>query len=253
MNITFGSLDQLNRWESFQFLFDALALSDLEDMSELYNAKLAVFETSFNAFDEALMQERKVAPEQLIKAEEGRDLAIRKIYSLIREYAVFPYDPAKEDAANILLNFFKQFGSGSDIARLPQGEETALLVNFFQEIDKSEPIEQAFSTLGLTGALNELRNNNSTFIEMQRKRVQDDGLFVSGVVKTARTEAQNEFVAFTQMVNALALVEGPEKYVDLKRDINTLHKNTLDRFKQRTKKKEEEEETVPEETEQNNN
>ena len=88
---------------------------------------------------------------------------------------------------------------------------------------------------------------------MQQQRVKDDGLFVSGMVKTTRMEAQKEFVTFSQMVNALALVEGPEKYVDLKRNINTLHKNTLDRFKQRTKKKEEEEETVPEETEQNNN
>ena len=253
MNISFWSLDQLNRWESFQFLFDALAFSNLGDMSELYDTKLAVFETSFNAFDEALMQERRVAPEQLIKAEEMRDLAIRKVYGLIREYSIFPFEPAKEDAANLLMNFFKQFGTGNDIAKLPQAEETAVLTNFFQEIDKSQAIEQAFSTLGLSGILNQLRIDNSVFTEMQQQRVVDDGLFVSGVVKTTRMEAQKEFLTFSQMVNALALVEGPEKYVDLKRNINTLHKNTLDRFKQRTKKKEEEEETVPEETEQNNN
>ena len=236
MNISFRSLEQLNRWESFQFLFDAEGFTDLDEMSELYNNKLAVFETSFKAFDEALMQERKIAPEQLIKAEEGRDLAIRKLYSLIREYTVFPFEPAKQDAANMLLNFFKQFGTGSAIANMAQDQETAVLTNLLQEIDKNEAIENAFTTLGLQVLVDHLRSHNAVFIEMQRQRVKDDGLFVSGVVKTTRTEAQNEFITFTQMVNALALVEGVEKYVDLKRNINTLHKDAMARFKQRTKK-----------------
>lgn len=239
MNISFWSLEQLNRWEAFQFLYDVIKFTDSHaaGMPELFNTKLEAFRTAFEAYDEALVQERKLTPKELVAAEEGRDLAIRKIYALVREYAEFPYEPEKETAANLLLNIFRSYGTGSSIAILPQDEETAVLINLLQDLKKEQATITAIDTLELQSAVDALEQNNTSFVEMQHQRTKDDARVVLGIVKSTRTEAQNEFVSFAQLVNALALVEGEEKYADLKLEINRLHKNVMDRAKKRSKKK----------------
>ena len=242
MNISFWSLERLNRWEVFQFLYDVVEFTDShsEGMSELFNSKFATFSTAFEAYDEALVQERKTAPKLLIEAEEGRDLAIRKMYSLISEYSTFPYEPAKEEAANLLLKTFKPYGTGSSIANMAQDAETAVLINLIQDFDKDREVEEAIQTLGLNTVVNTLRSHNAVFKDMQQQRLKDDARIIVGIVKSTRTKAQKEFVSFVEIVNALALIEGEEKFADLKLEINKLHKNVMARAEQRTKKKEEE-------------
>src|SRR5690554_3138868 len=144
MNISFSSLNKLTRWESYQFLSDVVAYTDSqsEGMSELFNSKFAEFVAAFNIFDKALVQEGRTAPEQLIMAEEGRDFAVRKVYALIKEYANFPFEKEKEDAAKALLKVFKPYGTGYEIAAMAQDAETAVLTNLFQDIEESEAVEQ---------------------------------------------------------------------------------------------------------------
>lgn len=237
MNISFSSLNRLNRWESFRFLHDVVDFIDShsEGMPELFNNKFGVFRTAFEAFDDALVQERRVAPEGLVEAEAGRDLAIRKIYTLIREYSEFPYDPEKEDAAKVLLNIFKPYGTGSSIAIMPQDEETSVLINLLQDLTGKPAAPEGLETLGLTNVVDALRMHNSAFIQIQQQRTKDEARVILGIVKTTRTEAQEQFVSFVELVNALALVEGEEKYADLKLEINKLHKDVMARAIQRTK------------------
>lgn len=252
MKISFSSLDQLNRWEVFRFLHDVVDFTDAhsEGMSELFNTKFESFRTAFHAFDSALVQEQRVAPKELVEAEEGRDMAIRKIYALIREYSQFPYEQEKEDAANVIMNVFKPYGTGSSISIMAQDEETSVLINLIQDFKKNPAASGALTTLGLTPVFEALMIHNITFIETQQQRTKDDAHLILGIVKDTRTKAQEEFISFQDLVNALAIVEGPEKYADLKLEINKLHKNVVARAKQRTKKKDDE--TVePEVVEQN--
>lgn len=247
MNISFSSLDRLNRWESFRFLHDVLAFIDshAEGMPELFVSKLESFRTAFDAYDDALVQERQVAPEKLVQAEEGRDLAIRKLYALIDEHAEYPYNKEKEDAAKVLLNVFKPYGSGSYISRLAQDEETAMLINLLQDLVSDTSHAEAIQTLGLIEVQDALSTHNTVFARLQKQRTKDNAHTILGIVKATRTQAQKEFVAFVEVVNAFALIEGEEKYAELKLEINRLHKEVVDRAKQRTNKKEDEtEQTV---------
>ena len=242
MNITFSSLEQLNRWESARFLFDAIAFTDAhsEGMPELFISKFESLRTAYDAYDEALVQEQKVTPQILVEAEEGRDLAVRKIYALAREYSVYPYNKEKEDAGKALMHTFKPYGTGSKLSQLPQDEETLALINLLQDFDNNVAASEAILALNLIDAVNTLKLFNADFIHVQHKRIKDDAHTVLGIVKTTRTEAQYEFIAFQDIVNALALIEGAEKYADLKTELNRLHKVVVDRAKQRTKKKEDE-------------
>lgn len=248
MDISFRSIDKLNRWESFGFLQDAVNFTDnhSEGMPELFNSKFETFRTAFKAFDEALVQEQKMTSKGLVEAEEGRDFAVRKLYALIREYSNFPFEQEKEDAGKVLLHVFKPYGTGSTIAMMPQKEETAVLINMIQDFYKKEETAAALRTLGLMNTVETLELHNASFIEEKQQKTKDDAHAVLGIVKATRTEAQTTFISFVDIVNALALVEGPEKYANLKTELNRLHKETMDRANQRTKKKEEEEEVEPE-------
>ena len=243
MNIKISNLNRLNRWESFQFMENALAHieSHEDETSALYTSKSVKLNTSFVAFDEALVLERKTSPEGLVEAEEERDYGVRKIYTILREYSDYRYDKNKETAANVLLDSFKPYGTGSIIAAMSQESETAVITNLLQDLIQKEGNLAHLELLDLTIAINSLKVKNLSFKESQNTRLGDQAQFVAGVVKTARNEAEKDFITFIDTVNALSIVEGPEKYTDLKQKLNALNKQFQTTAKQRKKKKEEKE------------
>ena len=181
MKISNANLDRLTRWELQGLLKDVLkhAESHTAGMPELYTNKLDELRTVYDAYDDVLAQEEKASIDSLIAAEEGRDHAVRKMYALIKEYASFPYEEAKEDAAKQLLRLFKPYGTGNSIASMSQDEETMVLTNLFQDIDKSEETENCIATLGLSIVADNLRSYNSIFNELQHNRYIAETQFVS--------------------------------------------------------------------------
>lgn len=247
MKVSYSNLNRLTRWEVFKFLDDVLNFAEAreEGLPELYLNKLAELRASFVIFDEALVQEGKTSPERLIEAEEKRDYAIRKIYSICREYSDYSFDEAKEDAANALLKLFKPYGTGSVISKMAQDAETAVLINLIQDFE-TQIGSESLAVLDLVGAFDNLKAANYSFDRKQQERSTSESEFVAGVVKKARNDVQDEFMAYADVVNALAIIEGEEKYIPLKNFVNTRLSTYVARAKQRTKKKEEE---TPEEVE----
>ena len=62
--------------------------------------------------------------------------------------------------------------------------------------------------------------------------------YVTGVVRDARTELQKQILEFANLINALALLEGEEKYAELKQIIGAMLQKYVSAVRQRTKKKE---------------
>ena len=238
MNIRPYYLKMLSRWEIFQLLTDVLSLTDKisEDMPQTYTDKLGQLHTAFNIYDIEVMQESKPSPKQLLKAEEGRDYAIRKIYQLIRYYSNYRFNTNKEFAAKKLLRIFKSLGTGSKISRENQDTQTAMITNLLQEL-ALEDAKQHIATLDLTDAVAALTMDNLIFDEEQNTRKKYLSNYVKGVVKDARADAEVAFLEFVDVVNALSVVEGPDKYADLKRKITTYVHYYVTQAKQRNKKK----------------
>ena len=193
MDISYSNLNRLAHWASFQFLYHVLnsAESHEEGMPELYTNKLAELRTTFDIFDAAFVQEQRTSPEGLLKAEEDRDYAVRKIYSIVKEYSDFRFDSVKEDAGKQLVRAFKPYGTGAQIAKMEQKKETAWLVNLLQDFQKLAN-QDALETLGLVSAMDSLQSYNTVFIETHEGRVKDKGQFVTGVLKSLRQDAQKE-------------------------------------------------------------
>lgn len=234
-------LNTFSRWEIFQFLYDSLSFAEeiAVDMPPTYNTKLQELRTAFDIYDIELVQEQKASSERLLKEDDERNFAIRKIYTLIHAYSDYRFDTEKMQAAKQLMQIFKYYGTGSRISRMNQDAKTGLLINLLQDLAKPQA-QQHLSALQLTDAITALTNHNLAFKHEQLNRRNAKAEYVTGVAKNARLDAQNAFMAFVEVVNALAILEGEEKYVELKQYLNVLFKRYVSQMRQRTKKKKEE-------------
>ena len=233
---------RFKRWELFQFMYEALACieENVDEMPDIFKDKAKELRTAFDIFDIEIVNDRTYSVKHLLEVEELRNYAIRKIYEVIRTYSDYTFSNEKEIAANSLHAVLKRYGTGRKISRMSQSEKSALLTNLLQDLAKPD-MEQHLATLHLTKAVAELTVHNQTFEIEQRNRLSANAEYVTGVVKEARTDVQNAFLKFVDVLNALILLEGEEKYAELKQFMTSLLKKHLAQVRQRTRKKEEEE------------
>ena len=245
-----STFHRFKRWELFQFMYEVLAFieENADDMPETFKSKAAELRTAFDIFDIEIVNDRTYSVKNLIEVEELRNYAIRKIYEVIRTYSNYTFSSEKEIAASRLQAVLKRYGTGRKISRMSQNEKTALLTNLLQDL--SEPnMKQHLAILHLTDAVGALITHNQTFEIEQRNRVSANAEYVTGVVKEARMNVQNSFFEFVDLMNALAILEGQEKYAALKQSLTALLKKYVAQVRQRTRKKEEEVEEEGEEEE----
>lgn len=243
MNIKYYHFRNLLRWELYQIMSDALKYTDrnLEGMPDSFNNKLQELHAIFDVYDEELTLERKVSSPEIFEAEEMRDYAVRKVYGIIHEYSDYKYDKQKEAAAKKLINIFKPYGTGSNISRMRQDIQTAVILLMLQNLE-TETAKQHIATLHLTEAVQDLAHSNRYFEREQLTRNKKKAEYVKGVVKSARNELINHFLEFADLINALAIVDGEEKYADLKQFLNTLVRDYFVAAKRRNRKAKKEEE-----------
>ncbi|MDD4728394.1 MAG: DUF6261 family protein [Dysgonamonadaceae bacterium] len=104
--------------------------------------------------------------------------------------------------------------------------------------EKLEELQTAFNNY-LTDAVAALTNDNQTFENEQLSRKEYLSTYVTGVLKNARADVQAQFIDFVDVVNALAIAEGAEKYAALKQKINTYVRHYVAQARLRIKKRDE--------------
>lgn len=237
MIVHHSHLKLLNRWELFQFMSDALTFADKfqDEMPVAFTTKVEEWRSAFNIYDEELTLERRPSSKQLQAADEQRDYAIRKIYQLIRAHSDYRFDPELEHAAKALLFIFRRYGTATKISRMNHDAQTGAITNLLQELARVEA-QQHIATLHLTKAVEVLKTENTVFSKEMHIRDKLMTNYVTGVVKDARLDVQSHFIELTDLINALATVEGPEKYARLKRTLSALLKEYVTKARARNKK-----------------
>ena len=206
------------------------------DMPETFTAKLAQLRSAYNIFDKELYGVRRLSAAGLLEAERARNYAVRKIYSLIVEYSDYEFDKEMEVAAKALLSVVKKYGTGRKISKMGQDTKTAVLIVLLKDLEK--PDNQAhIETLKLGAPMFSLMVNNQTFEREQNERRKHLSNYVTDVVRDARIDLQVQFIEFVDVINALAIVEGPEKYADLKRKISSYVRDYARQARLRVKRK----------------
>ena len=238
MKIAAYTLDRINRWEVFQLMSDVLRYleQNFDEMPESFRDKLSDMRTAFDIYDEELVQERRPSVERLLDADNERMHAISTIYKVLRVYIHYKYSKEKQVAAKGLSKIFKLYGSSREINRKGQDTKSAMITNLLQDLSEELP-QQHISTLNLEDAISALKTNNLSFLKEQRARNDFHALYVTGVVKNARRAVQKEFMELVSIINALAVVEGQEKYAEMKKMISIIVREYLTTARMRTKKR----------------
>ena len=238
MQIAPYTLNLLTKWQIFQLITDVLTFAErsTDEMPETFREKLSELRTIFEIYDEEIALERRPSAKRLAEVDEERNYAVRTMYKVMHTYMHYKYAPEKEVASQALLNIMKSYGSGREIARLPQGTRSAMVTNLLQELS-TDVVQQHIATLNLTDALRALETSNETFDKEDHILKKLQAKYVTGVVQNARANLQYEFIELVALINALAVVEGQEKYADLKKIIATIVHKYVDKAKLRTKKR----------------
>lgn len=238
MKIAAYTLDRINRWEVFQLMSDVLRYleQNFDEMPESFRDKLSDMRTAFDIYDEELVQERRPSAKRLLEADDERMHAISTIYKVLRVYIHYKYSKEKQVAAKGLSKIFKLYGSSREINRKGQDTKSAMITNLLQDLSEELP-QQHISTLNLEDAISALKTNNLSFLKEQRARNDFHALYVTGVVKNARRAVQKEFMELVSIINALAVVEGQEKYAEMKKMISIIVREYLTTARMRTKKR----------------
>lgn len=238
MKIAATALNNLTRWEVFQLMSDVLRYleQNFEEMPESFKDKLSDMRTAFDIYDEELVQERRPSAKRLLEADNERMHAISTIYKVLRVYIHYKYSKEKQVAAKGLSKIFKLYGSAREINRKGQDTKSTMITNLLQDLAEELP-NQHISTLNLEDAILALKTNNLFFLKEQRARNNFQAAYVTGVVKNARRAVQKEFMELVSLINALAVVEGQEKYAEMKKMISIIVREYLTTARMRVKKK----------------
>ncbi len=238
MKLKIVSLSRLTRWQVFQLLTDVLQYLLLlpAEILELLKVHKEKLQTSLKALDELLAQERKVTPKALFEAEEGRDYGIRKLWNLVREYSDYEMDKTKETAAKKLLDVFNRYGRGYEIAEMPQDDESAALDNLLRDM-LSEAYLPHVTSVGLLDLVNYTKGHNDVFVGNQQTRTTSESKRINGEARAARLQAETDFRALCEQINALALINGSAPYDETIAKMNTAMDNYVDTARQRRKNK----------------
>lgn len=243
MKVKSYQLERLRSWGLVQMVSDALVFieNQSEGMPEAYTSKMEELRTAFQICNDEVFLQRRVPTSDVFETEALRDYDIRKLYSIISDYSDYRYDKQKEKAAQALMFIFKRYGTGYTISRMPQDTQWSLMDRLLQELDR-ESSQQHIATLHLTEVMEALIQNNNSFKKAQQIRLKKEAHYVTGVVKAARKDLTKKFLEFVDIVNALAMLEGEEKYAELKLILNTLIKEYVTEAKQKKRQPEGEEE-----------
>ena len=215
------------QWVIFQLFSDLLHLiksTGSEALKAFIQPLLSVFENAFNKYDVTLLAAKNAEAPTVF--DEKRDWGIKELYAIAAVYADHFLKPAKQQAALFLLAIFKRYGTGADISKLPQDDESGVLTNILQELtaDAANPHTTALDVVELVEYIAE---NNTGFIA-GRRLVTEENMQLAGQVKTARSAAENAWSSLRDAINGYAVVNVAD--ADCAALINSLNA-TIDRYK----------------------
>ncbi len=212
-------LDKARLLDFYQVMSLTAGFLAKEPLAELKLTAVAnKFNAIFVAFDASIKQAQKTGyTDRIIAADDQRDNIVTGLLGTLRSMLRFP-DAEVADAASKLTVIADKYGAG--IARLPQREETAAIINMLQDFRTPEHaplIEKA----GLRSWIDKLDEANRAFDNLYAQRTEKEAEFVTGLTRSQRTAMQAAFNELAQAIEAYAYIHGAEPYKPLAEKINT--------------------------------
>ena len=217
-----AKIRMLNFYQAMEDVQKFLNQEDLETLKLKEPAK--AFGDKFAAFDSAIQPLRQSGlSKSLLELDSQRDRALSRIATHFRLFSDYP-DGTKAAAAQQLARILKKYDSrpGSK----PLREETALITNLLQDFDAAEA-KAALTLLGADKWVEILKDANTKFNAPYGQLVQHDAAIEQGATKAKRIALYEEFRRLSNIINALATLNGEAAYKRLIDNINTEVKKAI--------------------------
>jgi hypothetical protein len=127
------------------------------------------------------------------------------------------YDEKAREAAERLKILFDTYGK---IDKKTLNEQTGAVTNILQELKGQYAADAA--AVGIDGWVEELQTRNIALETLIKERFDEAASKTDIVVKDARAEVDKQYKAITERINALIIVEGPEKYEEFVKTLNVI-------------------------------
>jgi len=225
----------------FQFHTDVTALIVDADPDKLGVAPLfATYQPLVAREDEALKKIVKSEyTEEIQVADKARDNVYSSVTAVIRT-AVKHYNPDVVKAAKRLKIVVDTYGK---INTMSYDEQTSAVYNILQEFKGkyADDIE----LIRITEMVDELERTNKAVDALIKQRTLETSHQNPDTMKDVRVEVDAAYHAIEERINALVVVEGPDKYSEFITQLNA----TIDRYKQLLSRAHHEKHDDPEEAE----
>lgn len=188
------------------------------------------YKPAFEAFDAALVPARKTGlTHPLLEADEQRDKATVGFNAYLRAMDLSP-EAEKAEAARRIRLITEKYGSG--LQNLSLREQTAATVNLLQELSGKEA-KADLNSIGAQAWLEPLRQANAEVERLMEQRSEQMAVVETGRTRATRQALQEALTEICERINALALIEGEEKYRELMENINQIVAEARNIVKQR--------------------
>ena len=145
-----------------------------------------------------------------------RDALLVGLLAHCRAFTTFP-DEEKSKAAQKLLATIEKYGK--NLHNRPLQEETAIIYNLLKDFSDAVH-QQAIVAIGAEKWIQNLTKANEQFTTLHNTRTQEQGEIVVGATKQARKEINEAFKHVVKSINALAYINGKDKYQSLANSLN---------------------------------
>ena len=179
--------------------------------------KSAEYNKALNLFDLALKEpQASQYTEKVQIADQKFDELLRSLRQIVKQMLKFPI-AAKQEAAKEMFAILEKYG---DITILNYEEQSGAYENMQQDFDALG--EEKQTLLGVKEIIDELEVQKTQFDAFRIERAKEQGAKEKGYIAQCRKDADEAYSALIELVNALALINGPEAYLEFINAINAI-------------------------------
>ncbi|MDO5104440.1 DUF6261 family protein [Capnocytophaga sp.] len=183
----------------------------LEAISSEFAQSVATFTEVFKAAERGSKHTKDVA-----RLDRERDGALVGLIKHANLFAKFP-EKDKAEAGEALARIFKKYGKSPQTK--PFAEETGIIIALLAELETPESKAQ-LDRIGATPWVEVLTRANNEFVSLSKEKTYEVANTEAGATKTARSKTYEVFKKLVKTINALAFLNGEDKYKRLIDNIN---------------------------------
>ena len=211
------SLERLNNGAHFLFISNVLARAEVDaNIKSKLSAQIAVLKTAKEQEDEDLkISQKSLLTDEITAADAERDGLYSGYKKAVNGFKGLPVENMAK-AAKVLLQHIKDYGIAP---KMQLDRETGLLINFIDDLEKKYANE--VQTLSLGAFVTALKAANEKVRALTATRTDERMTKNVGSLKASRKASDEAYRLLVKFVNAYALIEGDEKYLNFIDYVNT--------------------------------